>query len=82
MKKIDCRAFHDEEARLIALPDKSGDIDLNEWIKNLEGLPKLKALLKEDMDPEWGLLKSYRTHEDQLAKNLAKILARCCPRSS
>ena len=25
------------------------------------------------VDPDWGVLKSYRTHEDQLAKNMANL---------
>ena len=25
------------------------------------------------VDPDWGVLKSYRTHEDQLAKNMGNL---------
>ena len=30
-------------------------------------------VIQEDIDPDWGVLKSYRTHEDQLAKNMANL---------
>ena len=30
-------------------------------------------MIREDIDPDWGVLKSYRTHEDQLAKNMANL---------
>ena len=29
--------------------------------------------LDGQVDPDWGVLKSYRTHEDQLAKNMANL---------
>merc|ERR1719399_2488474 len=53
--------------------DRSGDIDDNEWVSNLKKLPNLNKVLSEDVDPDWGVLKSYRTHEDQLAKNMANL---------
>jgi len=53
--------------------DKSGDIDDSEWVQNLKKLPGLNKVLSEDVDPDWGVLKSYRTHEDQLAKNMANL---------
>merc|ERR1719262_985757 len=46
---------------------------MDEWSQNLKKLPKLSAILEQDMDPNWGTLKSYRTHEDQLAKNMANL---------
>jgi len=56
--------------------DRSGDIDEAEWVNNLKKLPLLYKVLAEDVDPDWGTLKSYRTLEDQLAKlygNIARL---------
>merc|ERR1719316_436507 len=53
--------------------DESGDIDDQEWVKHLKKLPKLYKVIAEDVDPDWGVLLSYRTPEDQLAKNMANI---------
>merc|ERR1719456_427199 len=59
--------------------DRSGDIDENEWIQNLKKLPLLHQVLQDDVDPDWGTLKSYRTLEEQLAKlfgNIARLEAK------
>jgi Ca2+-binding EF-hand superfamily protein len=48
--------------------DKSGDIDITEWCTRIPQCPKFYAVLQEDLDPDWGKLRSYRTLEDQLAK--------------
>ena len=33
----------------------------------------LRQSAYRQVDPDWGVLKSYRTHEDQLAKNMANL---------
>jgi Ca2+-binding EF-hand superfamily protein len=53
--------------------DRSGAIDEAEWVSNLKKLPMLNKVLSEDIDPDWGTLKSYRTLEDQLAKLFGNI---------
>merc|ERR1719379_3003629 len=53
--------------------DRSGAIDEAEWVSNLKKLPLLYKVLSEDVDPDWGTLKSYRTLEDQLAKLYGNI---------
>lgn len=53
--------------------DNSGDIDIKEWCEKLPLLPKLYAALKEDLDPEWGVLTSFRTPADQIAKCMGNI---------
>jgi len=53
--------------------DGSGDIDIKEWCDRLPMLPKLYEALKQDLDPEWGTLKSFRTPADQLAKCMGNI---------
>jgi Ca2+-binding EF-hand superfamily protein len=53
--------------------DRSGDIDEFEWVKNLRKVPKLYQILQEDIDPDWGTLRSFRTPEDQLAKCMGNI---------
>ncbi len=40
--------------------DLSGDIDDQEWVRNLKKLPKLYATIAADVDPDWGVLLSYR----------------------
>jgi Ca2+-binding EF-hand superfamily protein len=53
--------------------DSSGDIDEGEWVRNLKKLPKLFQVLQDDIDPDWGTLKSFRTPEDQLAKCMGNL---------
>jgi len=53
--------------------DRSGDIDENEWVQNLKKLPLLHEVLEQDIDPDWGCLRSYRTLEEQLAKLFGNI---------
>merc|ERR1719379_2042879 len=53
--------------------DRSGDIDEFEWVLNLKKLPKLYKVLQDDIDPDWGTLKSFRTPEDQLAKCMGNL---------
>merc|ERR1719379_2234423 len=53
--------------------DRSGDIDEFEWVLNLKKLPKLYQVLQDDIDPDWGTLKSFRTPEDQLAKCMGNL---------
>merc|ERR1719460_1808968 len=53
--------------------DRSGDIDEFEWTKNLKKLPKLYQVLSDDIDPDWGTLKSFRSPEDQLAKCMGNL---------
>jgi len=53
--------------------DRSGDIDEGEWVRNLKKLPKLFQVLQDDIDPDWGTLKSFRTPEDQLAKCMGNL---------
>jgi Ca2+-binding EF-hand superfamily protein len=53
--------------------DRSGDIDEFEWVQNLKKLPKLYQILQDDIDPDWGTLKSFRSPEDQLAKCMGNL---------
>jgi len=53
--------------------DQSGDIDEAEWMNNLRKCPGLRKMLVQDMDPDTGKLRSYRSVEDQLAKLLGNI---------
>merc|ERR1719199_942697 len=62
-----------EEILAVMDADKSGDIDEFEWVKNLKKLPKLYQCLADDVDPDWGTLKSFRTPEDQLAKCMGNL---------
>merc|ERR1719353_913293 len=71
--------FQDREVedfdKIMAVMDKdnSGDIDEFEWVNNLKKLPKLYKILQDDIDPDWGTLKSFRTPEDQLAKCMGNL---------
>jgi Ca2+-binding EF-hand superfamily protein len=62
-----------EEIMAVMDADRSGDIDEFEWTKNLKKLPKLYQVLADDIDPDWGTLKSFRTPEDQLAKCMGNL---------
>jgi Ca2+-binding EF-hand superfamily protein len=62
-----------EEILAVMDADKSGDIDEFEWVKNLKKLPKLFQILQDDIDPDWGTLKTFRTPEDQLAKCMGNL---------
>jgi len=56
--------------------DQSGAIDDQEWVRNLKKVPMLYKVIAQDVDPDWGVLKSYRTLEDQLGKlfgNIARL---------
>jgi|EP01046_Picozoa_sp_COSAG06_P028901 Ca2+-binding EF-hand superfamily protein len=53
--------------------DGSGEIDEDEWIRNLDLLPALKAALASDLDPDTGKLRSYRSPRQQFAKLLGNI---------
>merc|ERR1719174_3238904 len=59
--------------------DDSGAIDDQEWVQNLKKLPLLYKLISEDIDPDWGVLKSYRSYRylprnsHQLGKLLGNI---------
>ncbi|CAE8587776.1 unnamed protein product [Polarella glacialis] len=53
--------------------DKSGDIDELEWVNNVRKLPNLYKALDADLDKEFGVLASFRTPEDQLAKCMGNI---------
>ena len=41
-------------------PAGSGDIDEAEWAANLKKLPLLYDCMRKDVDPDWGVLLSYR----------------------
>ncbi|CAE8624793.1 unnamed protein product [Polarella glacialis] len=58
--------------------DKSGDIDELEWVNNMRKLPNLYKALDADLDKEFGVLASFRTPEDQLAKGLVVGCCCCC----
>jgi len=62
-----------EEIMSVMDADRSGDIDEFEWVKNLKKLPKLYQILQDDIDPDWGTLKTFRTPEDQLAKCMGNL---------
>merc|ERR1719460_441920 len=62
-----------EEIMAVMDADRSGDIDEFEWTKNLKKLPKLYQVLADDIDPDWGTLKTFRTPEDQLAKCMGNL---------
>jgi Ca2+-binding EF-hand superfamily protein len=62
-----------DEIMAVMDADRSGDIDEFEWTKNLKKLPKLYQVLSDDIDPDWGTLKSFRTPEDQLAKCMGNL---------
>ena len=53
--------------------DSSGEIDEDEWVRNLDTLPDLKAALSADIDPDTGRLRSYRSPRQQFAKLLGNI---------
>jgi hypothetical protein len=56
--------------------DRSGDISEHEWVLNLRECPNLYKAMQEDLDPDYGVLNSYRTPEEQLAKcmgNMARL---------
>jgi Ca2+-binding EF-hand superfamily protein len=53
--------------------DKSGDIDESEFVINIKKLPKLYKALDDDLDKEYGVLHSFRTPEDQLAKCMGNL---------
>ena len=53
--------------------DRSGDISEHEWCLNLKELPNFYKALQEDVDPDYGVLNSFRTPEDQLAKCMGNI---------
>ena len=67
-----------DSSRSRATNRDDGDIDMEEWAANLTKLPKLHATMQGDVDPDWGTLKSYRTHEDHLALNI-KLVRLCGP---
>jgi Ca2+-binding EF-hand superfamily protein len=62
-----------DEIMAVMDADRSGDIDEFEWTKNVKKLPKLYQLLQDDIDPDWGTLKTFRTPEDQLAKCMGNL---------
>merc|ERR1719253_1209651 len=70
-KNVEVEPF--EKIMAVLDTDKSGDIDDQEWVRNLKKLPLLFKVIANDVDPDWGTLYSYRTHEDQLAKNMANL---------
>ena len=53
--------------------DGSGDVDEVEWCINLQQCPKLKEVLRTDLDPDTGKLRSYRSPRRQFAKLLGNI---------
>jgi len=55
---------------IIASLDSDGDgiIDEAEWLANLDSLPDLKASIELAVDPKTGLIRGYRSLEQQLAK--------------
>jgi len=58
--------------------DRSGDISEHEWCIYIKEVPNFYKALQEDVDPDYGVLNSFRTPEDQLAKcmgNLARLKA-------
>jgi len=63
----------EDEIMKVMDADKSGDIDEKEWVQNLKKCPKLYQILQDDIDPDWGTLKSFRTPEDQLAKCMGNL---------
>merc|ERR1711972_647818 len=50
-----------------------GTIDEDEWCRELGKMPVLRSILAKDLDPETGLLRSFRTQEQNMAKCLANI---------
>jgi len=63
----------EDEIMKVMDADSSGDIDEKEWVQNLKKCPKLYQILQDDIDPDWGTLKSFRTPEDQLAKCMGNL---------
>jgi Ca2+-binding EF-hand superfamily protein len=53
--------------------DGSGDIDLEEWVTNLDKLEGLKAAMESVLDPDTGRLTTYRSFGDQMAKEMGQI---------
>jgi len=53
--------------------DGSGDIDLEEWLTNLDKLEGLKLAMEGVLDPDTGRLTTYRSYPDQMAKEMGQI---------
>jgi Ca2+-binding EF-hand superfamily protein len=53
--------------------DGSGDIDLEEWLTNLDKLEGLKLAMESVLDPDTGRLTTYRSYGDQMAKEMGAI---------
>ena len=53
--------------------DSSGDLNEVEWCRNLDNFPALKSGLQQDLDPDTGKLRSYRSTRQQFAKLLGNI---------
>merc|ERR1719379_3171118 len=55
--------------------DGSGDIDIEEWVTNLDKLEGLKLAMESVIDPDTGRLTTYRSFPDQMAKEMGQIKA-------
>jgi Ca2+-binding EF-hand superfamily protein len=53
--------------------DSSGDVDLEEWLTNLDKLEGLKTAMESVLDPDTGRLTTYRSYADQMAKEMGAI---------
>merc|ERR1719191_2082738 len=53
--------------------DGSGDIDLEEWLTNLDKLEGLKLAMESVLDADTGRLTTYRSFGDQMAKEMGAI---------
>merc|ERR1719379_508436 len=53
--------------------DGSGDIDLEEWLTNLDKLEGLKLAMESVLDPDTGRLTTYRSYGDQMAKEMGAV---------
>jgi len=53
--------------------DGSGDIDIEEWLTNLDKLEGLKLAMESVLDPDTGRLTTYRSYGDQMAKEIGAI---------
>jgi len=63
----------DDKIMAVLDADKSGDIDEMEWVQNVKKLPMLYRAMEADLDKDYGVLFSFRTPEDQLAKCMGNI---------
>ena len=70
---VDTEEFDKVMGKLFKEAADERGITEEQFTQGLKKLPDLEAALMEDMDPDWGRLRSYRTLEDQLAKLMGNI---------